>query len=173
MIQAAGQVFMPLALPRLPRKPARPLYWGPTGLSRHLTNPRSVRGACRCFLGRSSREAESVRDRRVVAPGELEAATESLHSFTSAPLRVAQPARRSLAAFDVFAAGAFAGTVHLAEIAGPFSVHSSAARVRGLRVTEYIRAVTEEIAMTRRNTATRSSPTINPRSGGLAGAESA
>jgi hypothetical protein len=109
----------------------------------------------------------------VVVPGAVEAATESLHSFTSAPLLVAHPARRSLAAFDVFAVGAFAGTVQLAEVADPFTVHSSAARVRGFRVTEYISAVTDEIAMTRRKTATRSSPTMNPRSGGLAGAESA
>ena len=52
------------------------------GARRYLMNPRSGRAVLFGLFGRSSSDAESVRDRSVVASAARAAVTESVHSLT-------------------------------------------------------------------------------------------
>src|SRR5687768_9579992 len=116
----------------------------------YLTKPRSGRGARFGFFGRSCNDAESVRERIVVASPALASRTESLQAWTRAPLRVAQPATSSLAepadfGAAVLLAAAFAAK-HLSVRADALSTHSTAVAMRGGRVTVYMSADTDEMA---------------------------
>ena len=119
-----------------------------------------------CFFSRSAIAAESVRGLRIVSLAESTAASESRQLWIEAPVRVAQPERRSLDGPPA----AFA--MHSAELAF-VPTHAVSSTVTGRRETEYMRAASEETATVRSRSAISSSPMMKPRRAAVPCAESA
>src|SRR5258705_1281641 len=111
-----------------------------------------------CFFSSKAIAAESVRGLRIV-PALLSATTsESLQVWIAAPMRVAQPERRSLDGPPA------AWAMHLGEAVAFFPTHSVSSLVAaGRRETEYIKAAKDETATASSSNAISSSPITKPR----------